>query len=228
VQGLAGPERDPDGLGRLWDFPRETLGWEVRPLLQLLRPCLDLFDVDPGSWTTVSTPLSPLSPARSLDGEGRGDAVDPACEACTLHCFFRDADAVQALAKCAKGRKHHKRPWPEVLVWLEGDGGVGWRGRWLKEGRAVRRERRRAKVWRECGGLEAGRGELGGLEKGECADGGREVRNLHHTWFENCAMQDGETVGVKEVRPPSEEIARARQSAFERLVGLKGPGLGKR
>lgn len=127
---------------------------------------------------------------------------------------------------------------------MEGDDGVGWRGRWLKEGRAVRRERRRARVWRECGGLEAGRGEwrgcvveeegekgegeLGGLGKGECADGGREVRNLHRTWFEKCAMQDGETVGVEEVGPPSEEIARARQSAFERLVGLRGPGLGKR
>ena len=77
------------------------------------------------------------------------------CMACRLSSLFQDEKAVKALTTLCKGRKRHKYTWPELLAFLEPverRTDPDWRARWIKDGKDVRRERRRVRLWRKCGG----------------------------------------------------------------------------
>lgn len=57
--------------------------------------------------------------------------------------------AVKALAVCAKSRRQRGCEWPRLLDWLERKE-ENWEQQWRSDGANVRRDRRKAQVWRNC------------------------------------------------------------------------------
>lgn len=132
-------------LAHLYAFPRSSLSRETEEYLY-----------------SYLAPYRAYFPYLPSYGAGRNGGCESelgaTCLACTLSLLFRDQDAMKALAVCAKSRRKHG-VWPDVLNWLEWDREEGWEGRWKGEAEGVRRDRRRAKVWRRCGGGSAEKNE---------------------------------------------------------------------
>lgn len=146
-------------LKRLWALPQEFLGQETRRYLyETLWPYRILAAVN----ADTPVPGANYDVGRYDDGSDQTQACEEiSCIACNLSMLFQNANAIEALATCAKSRKRHKGPWPQILAWLEPIDerkDPGWRRRWLHEGRAVRADRRKARMWKDCGDPVSERG----------------------------------------------------------------------
>ncbi|KAL9130571.1 MAG: hypothetical protein Q9217_001284 [Psora testacea] len=132
----------------LYAFPKEYLGKQVREMLHsTLLPFRDLFKPKAGQ-------IGPEATGKPSEAFVASRGAEKKCIACTLSLIFQNGAAVDALATLCKGRKRHRSVWPELLAFLEPveyGRDEKWRRRWLKEGIKVRRERRRVRLWRECG-----------------------------------------------------------------------------
>lgn len=125
-------------LAHLYQFPPAYLSLETRThLYETLKPYRTYFCEEP-----------------SADADRKDDSessIGATCLACTLSLFFQDEAAVKALAVCAKSRRHPGVEWPLLLDWLEpGKRKKGWEERWRLDAEIVRRDRRKAQVWRRC------------------------------------------------------------------------------
>lgn len=125
-----------------------VLAYEMGPQLEKLRTA-------PRGLVSAQTEallvaLRPYERTFSSEGEtGGGASIDLRCAACKLSCFFQDEEAVSALIVCAKGRKHHRKPWPESLAWLQPVKGVDYEKKWKKQGRGVILDRIAVNQWRK-------------------------------------------------------------------------------
>lgn len=140
-------------LAHLCEFPRIYLSLETQTYLyQTLRPYRIYFRDE-----------------LSHDADRRADCESKfgmSCLACTLSLFFRDKGAMKALAVCSKSRRQRGAEWPRLLDWLErGKKENDWEEQWKRDGENVRRDRRRAKHWRKCGGEKGGDAYLAALDK---------------------------------------------------------------
>ena len=144
----------------LYAFPCECMGEEVRGMLYdtLLRYC-DIFTVSIDTDRTkgpeiIGSPYEPFA---------KPECPTEICIACKLSILFQDRIAVKSLATLCKGRKRHGYTWPELLAFLEPvekGKDPNWRDQWIRDGKAVRRERRRVRLWRQCGGEKGTAGKL--------------------------------------------------------------------
>ena len=134
-------------LAHLYAFPREHLSAETRTCLyDILARYLACF---------------PYRSPKDADKNNRESTIGSPCLACTLSFFLQDTTAVKALAASAKSRRR-RGAWPSILDWLEAeDKGEDWERRWITEGAGMRRDRRKAQLWRRCGGGQE-EGETGG------------------------------------------------------------------
>lgn len=142
-------------LAHLCEFPRIYLSLETQTYLyQTLRQYRIYFRDEP---------------SRDVDRRADCESVfGMNCLACTLSLFFRDKAAVKALAVCSKSRRQRGAEWPPLLDWLEqGKKEKDWEEQWTRDGENVRRDRRRAKHWRKCGGENGGDVYLVALDKGK-------------------------------------------------------------
>lgn len=123
-------------LAHLYQFPRIHLSLETQTYLyQTLRQYRIYFREE-----------------LYYDMHRKGDlesTLGATCLACTLSLFFRDEAAVKALAVCAKSRRQRGCEWPRLLDWLERKE-ENWEEQWKSDGANVRRDRKRAQVWRKC------------------------------------------------------------------------------
>lgn len=124
-------------LAHLYEFPRKNLSHETQTYLyQTLRPYRIYFREQP-----------------HYHKDDVESTLGAFCLACTLSLFFQDKAAVEALAKCAKSRRHRGSEWPPLLNWLEQEKkGKDWEAQWKRDGENMRRDRRKAQLWRRCGG----------------------------------------------------------------------------
>ena len=136
----------------LYAFTEERLGEEVRVMLyETLWPYREIFP-RPEEGVERKGPERIGSPYEAFS---KPNCSQESCTACKLSLFFEDRKAVRALALLCKGRKQHRYTWPELLAFLEPvekGRDPNWRRRWVREGKDVRRERRRVRHWRERGG----------------------------------------------------------------------------
>ncbi|KAL9101444.1 MAG: hypothetical protein Q9163_003294 [Psora crenata] len=133
----------------LYAFPKDFLCVQVREMLYTtLLPFRDLFRPRTEQLGQMMT----AKPSGALNSRA---CAQQECIACALSLVFQHAAAVEALANLCKGRKRHHYAWPELLAFLEPieyGKDEQWRRRWLREGINVRRERRKVRLWKECGG----------------------------------------------------------------------------
>ena len=131
-------------LAHLYSFPRLSLSRETEEYLY--------------GRLAVYRAYFPYLPSYGANGnKGFDSELGSSCLACTLSVLFQDHAALKALAVCAKSRRKHG-VWPHVLDWIEWDREDGWEERWKDEAEGMRRDRRKAKIWRKCGGRN-GEGE---------------------------------------------------------------------
>ena len=136
----------------------ELLNPDTQQALQTVQKYKILFPLTP-SMEKVER-ITDLSEAFSSSPSSEGESSDPSsspsarttpskdpspCLACDLGTLLRDEDAMTAFRMLCKARKKHGRQWPELLAFLEpiesGEDG-GWEGRWKKEARPIREDRR--------------------------------------------------------------------------------------
>lgn len=155
LRGLVGNEIGPH-LRKMWALPQEYLNEETeRYLYEILWPYRILATVN----ADTPVPGANYDVGRYYDGsEQPEDCEEGSCVACNLSMLFQNANAVEALALCAKSRKRRNRGWPQILAWLEPIDerkDRRWRRRWLIEGKTIRADRRKARMWKERGGMLA-------------------------------------------------------------------------
>lgn len=136
-------------------MPPQCLPPDVREMLHVtLKPLLTVFGEEKGLHHSSELPNVEIIkyPLDAFKAAGKGRE----CVACTLHLIFRNEAAVNALATLCKGRKKHRRKWPQLLAFLEPTNVEAEEDcfrRWRREGKDVRRARNRVRRWKECGGM---------------------------------------------------------------------------
>ncbi|KAM0794485.1 hypothetical protein BDR22DRAFT_977687 [Usnea florida] len=131
-------------LDKLRHAPTHLLSKRTTHLLTTLQPYQDLFP--PSNLCPSSDTTSILSATTTLPPNPR------TCPACTLHHLFHSPPALTALTLAAKSRKHHARPWPTSIAWLDPCPGKGidWDAKWRAESKFLTRDRIRVQRWRRA------------------------------------------------------------------------------
>ena len=234
----------------LYAFPKKDLGKDVRVMLyETLGTYRDIFPRSDGG-DGYTGPEIIKSPYEAFS---KPECLQQSCTACKLSLLFLDTKAVQALATLCKGRKRRGFAWPELLAFLEPvekGRDPNWRRRWLKQGRDVRIERRKVRLWRERGGdkASAGKDDVGEecpilwspTEDAKFEEKHRTAkRSENDTWeYSDCVMnvcddlEDGSeerTIGEDDnasiLLPMGEErVMDGREKAY---LALHGIGVGK-